>query len=277
MPRLLTYNVHRCVGVDRKLDVARIVGVIAEHEPDIVCLQELDVGRARTGYVDQARSIADGLAMTFHFNAAMRVEAEQYGDAVLTLRPERLVKSGPLPTVRGVPGLEPRGAIWAAIDFDGVELNVINTHLGLVPREQRLQAAALVGADWLGHPDCVGPTLLTGDFNATSITRPYQTLARRLADCQRSLGLKPSVKTFPSSFPAIRIDHCFTSPELLVTAVKAPFSPLARMASDHLPLIIDFEIRTPQGPAGCGATGSAASRDGRRPASRSGRPAGIRQ
>ena len=84
MPRLLTYNVHRCVGVDRKLDVARIVGVIAEHEPDIVCLQELDVGRARTGHVDQARSIADGLAMTFHFNAAMKVEAEQYGDAILT-------------------------------------------------------------------------------------------------------------------------------------------------------------------------------------------------
>jgi len=91
----------------------------------------------------------------------------------------------------------------------------------------------------------VGPTLLTGDFNATSITRPYQTLTRRLADCQRSLGLKPSVKTFPSSFPAIRIDHCFTSPEVRVTAVKASFSPLARMASDHLPLIIDFEIRAP--------------------------------
>jgi endonuclease/exonuclease/phosphatase family metal-dependent hydrolase len=114
-----------------------------------------------------------------------------------------------------------------------------------VPREQRLQAAALVGPEWLGHPECNGPTLLTGDFNATSLTRPYQTLVRRLADCQRSLGLKPSVKTFPSSFPAIRIDHCFTSPELRVTAVKAPFSPLARMASDHLPLIIDFEIRTP--------------------------------
>ena len=60
MPRLLTYNVHRCVGVDRKLDVARIVGVIAEHEPDIVCLQELDVGRARTGYVDQAQEYKDG-------------------------------------------------------------------------------------------------------------------------------------------------------------------------------------------------------------------------
>jgi endonuclease/exonuclease/phosphatase family metal-dependent hydrolase len=245
MPRLMTYNVHRCVGVDRKLDVSRIAGVIAEHEPDIVCLQELDVGRARTGFVDQAGSIAEQLAMSYHFHPAMRVEAELYGDAILTHLPEKLIRSGPLPTVRGVPGLEPRGALWVSIEIDGASLNVFNTHLGLVPREQRLQAAALVGDQWLGHADCTGPTLLTGDFNATSLTRPYQTLTRKLADCQRSLGLKPSVKTFPSSFPAIRIDHCFTSPEIVVTAVKAPFSPLARMASDHLPLIIDFEIRQP--------------------------------
>lgn len=244
MPRLLTYNVHRCVGIDRRLDVARIADVIADHEPDIVCLQELDVGRARTGHVDQAQAIAERLAMTFHFHAAMRVEAEQYGDAILTARPERLIKSAALPSVRGIPGLEPRGALWVVIDFDGVALNVINTHLGLVPREQRLQAAALVGSGWLGHADCTGPTLLTGDFNATSVTRPYQTLASRLSDCQRALKLKPSVKTFPSSFPAIRIDHCFTSPEIVVTGVKAPFSPLARMASDHLPLVVDFAFRT---------------------------------
>ena len=244
MPRLLTYNEHLCVGVDRRLDVDRVAAVIAEHEPDVVCLQELDVGRVRTGLVDQAGAIAERLEMSFHFHAAMKVEAEQYGDAILTLRPERLVKSGALPTIRGVPGLEPRGALWAAIDFDGITLNVINTHLGLVPREQRLQAAALLGEGWLGHPACTGPTLLTGDFNATAITRPYQALTRRLADCQRSLGLKPSVKTFPSSFPAIRIDHCFTSPEVVVTGVSAPFSPLARMASDHLPLIVDFEFRS---------------------------------
>jgi len=242
MARLLTYNVHRCVGVDRKLDVDRIVAVIAEHEPDIVCLQELDVGRARTGHVDQAQAIADGLEMSVRFHPAMRVEAEEYGDAILSRWPERLVRAGALPTMRGIPGLEPRGAIWAAIELDGVTLNLFNTHLGLVPREQRLQAAALVGKDWLGHPDCKGPTILAGDFNATSITRPYQALTRRLADCQRQLGRKQTVKTFPSSFPAIRIDHAFVSPEIRITDVFAPFSPLARMASDHLPLIIDFEI-----------------------------------
>ena len=241
--RLVTYNVHRCVGVDKRLDVDRIAGVIAELEPDIVCLQELDVGRARTGGVDQAKAIADRLSMAVRFHAAMRVEAEEYGDAILTRHPETLIHVGALPTVKGIPGLEPRGALWVRVNIEGVDINVLTTHLGLVPREQRLQAAALVGKDWLGHPDCKGPTLLAGDFNATSITRPYQTLARNHADCQRQLGLRPTLKTFPSGFPAIRIDHVFVSPEIRVTGVRAPFSPLSRMASDHLPLVVDFEIQ----------------------------------
>lgn len=241
--RLLTYNVHRCVGTDRRLDVARVAAVIAEHEPDIVCLQELDVGRARTGHVDQAREIAERLSMTFRFHAAMRIEAEEYGDAILTALPERLVQAGALPTVRGIRGLEPRGAVWAAVEVGGVALNVVTTHLGLVPREQRLQAAALIGRDWLGRPDATGPTILAGDFNATSITRPYQTVVRRLADAQRLFGQRPSLKTFPSAFPAIRIDHVFVSPHIVIRGLRVPFSPLVRVASDHLPLIVDFEIQ----------------------------------
>ncbi|MDP3405527.1 MAG: endonuclease/exonuclease/phosphatase family protein [Brevundimonas sp.] len=243
--RLVTYNVHRCVGMDKQLDVARIIGVIAELEPDIVCLQELDVGRARTGGVDQASVIAQGLSMSVRFHPAMMIEAEEYGDAILTRYPEQLIKAGALPTVRGIPGLEPRGAIWVRLDVDGTGLNVLTTHLGLVPREQRLQAAALAGADWLGHPDCTGPALLAGDFNATSITRPYQTLTRRHVDCQRALGLRSTIKTFPSGFPAIRIDHVFISPHIRVVDVHAPFSPLSRIASDHLPLVMDFEIASP--------------------------------
>jgi len=242
--RLMTYNVHRCVGVDRRLDVARIVAVIAEHDPDIVCLQELDVGRARTGGVDQARAIADGLDMAVRFHAAMTIEREEYGDAILTRWPERLVRVGALPTVKGIPGLEPRGALWAQVAKPGApELNVLTTHLGLVPSEQRLQASDLVGKDWLGHAECQGPTILAGDFNATSITRPYQILASRLADCQRLIGQKPTIKTFPSGFPAIRIDHVFVSSDIRITGVRSAFSPLARMASDHLPLIVDFEFQ----------------------------------
>src|SRR5665213_1527222 len=152
MTRILTYNVHRCVGTDRRLDVGRVAAVIAAEAPDIVALQEVDVGRARTGGVDQAHQLAERLGMTSRFNAALKVEEELYGDAVLTALPERLIKAGPLPGYGRLPRLEPRGALWVAIEVDGgKELQVINTHLGLVPREQQIQAAALTGDGWLGH------------------------------------------------------------------------------------------------------------------------------
>src|SRR5271154_5488805 len=164
MARILTYNVHRCVGTDRRLDVARIAQVIAAQAPDIVALQELDVGRARTGGVDQAHRLAQRLGMAFHFNAAFKVEEELYGDAILTTLPERLIKAGPLPPPPRISRLEPRGAVWIAVTIGGAELQVINTHLGLVPREQRGQAAALAGADWLGAPP--GPRKGGGGTNA---------------------------------------------------------------------------------------------------------------
>lgn len=240
MPRLLTYNVHRCVGTDRTLSVARIADVIADEDADIVCLQELDVGRLRTGSVDQAAELAQRLNMTSRFHPAMRIEAEQYGDAILSRLPEKLVRADSLPSVTGIRGLEPRGAVWSRIQIGEHWLNIINTHLGLVPREQRKQAAALSSREWVGA--CEGPTILAGDFNATSITRPYGELTRHLKDAQRVLGLKPSIKTFPSAFPAIRIDHLFISPHIRVTGIRVPTSPLARVASDHLPLVMDFEI-----------------------------------
>src|SRR5271167_1692127 len=124
MARILTYNVHRCVGTDRRLDVGRVAEVIAAQSPDIVALQEVDVGRARTGGVDQAHRLAQRLGMAFHFNAALTVETERFGDAILTALPQRLVKAGPLPGHPLVPALEPRGALWVAVTIGGVELQV---------------------------------------------------------------------------------------------------------------------------------------------------------
>lgn len=244
MPRILTYNVHRCVGTDRKLDVGRVADVIASYEPDIVALQELDVGRARTGKVDQAHEIAHRLEMSFHFNAAMKVEEELYGDAVLTRFPERLVQSAPLPGF-GRMGhlLEPRGALWLAVDVEGVEVQVINTHLGLVPREQQAQAEAIAGPSWLEHPLCKGATILLGDFNATAASLVYRTLTRRLKDARHlTPGPREATSTFPSAMPVLRIDHIFVSDGIAVSRLTAPFGPSTRVASDHLPLIADFSV-----------------------------------
>src|ERR1700761_6544302 len=96
----MTYNVHSCRGTDGKLDVGRVASVIAQSRPDIVALQEVDCRRRRTGAVDQAHAIAERLGMHFHFNAALKVQEEAYGDAILTSLPIRHVKSGPLPNLR---------------------------------------------------------------------------------------------------------------------------------------------------------------------------------
>lgn len=146
--RLMTYNVHRCVGTDRRLDVERVAEVIAAERPDVVALQELDVRRARTKGVDQAHRLAELLKMSFHFHPAMTVEEELYGDAILTALPERRIKAKGLPLYRRVPGLEPRGALWVEVEVGGTKVQIINTHLGLVPQEQKRQAAALLGPDW---------------------------------------------------------------------------------------------------------------------------------
>jgi endonuclease/exonuclease/phosphatase family metal-dependent hydrolase len=242
MPRIVTYNVHRCVGTDRRLDVARVAAVLAQLNPDIVALQELDVGRRRTGHVDQAHQIAERLEMTHHFHAALQVEEERYGDAILTALPERLVKAGPLPGYDPIRALEPRGALWVEVDVDGRPLQVINTHLGLVPREQQIQASHLAGNAWLDHADCAWPAILLGDFNATSSSLVYRTLTAKLQPARRLARRKQPSSTFPSPLPVLRIDHLFVSPGIEVLDVFAPFDPLTRSASDHLPLVMDFEL-----------------------------------
>lgn len=253
MPRILTYNVHRCVGADRRLDVGRVAEVIARLNPDIVALQELDVGRARTGGVDQAHEIARRLKMTFHFHPALKVEEELYGDAILTVLPERLIQTGPLPGHPAIPQLEPRGALWTGIEVDGLEVQVINTHLGLVPKEQQIQAAWLAGQTWLGHPMRTGPTILLGDFNATGTSVVYRTLTAKLEPARRLSPIKSPTSTFPSALPVLRIDHIFVSQEIVVENVFAPFEPLTRAASDHLPLVMDFSVAAPaRGAAGDG-------------------------
>ena len=245
MTRILTYNVHRCVGTDRRLDVGRIAAVIAAERPDIVALQEVDVGRARTGGVDQAQAIAARLGMSFRFHAALEVEEELYGDAILTALPERLIRAGPLPGHPRFRGLEPRGALWVAVEVDGVELQVLNTHLGLVPQEQSLQAAALAGPHWLGGPGRRDPLIVLGDFNAGRRSAACRRLIHGLRDLVTGPDGLRGIATFPSVLPMRQIDHVFGGDGLVRRAAHAASTPLARKASDHLPLVVDFAITAP--------------------------------
>ena len=242
MLRIMTYNVHGCVGGDRRLDVGRIAEVIARERPDVVALQELDVNRPRSGRVDQAHAIAERLGMSHHFNAAFRVAEEQYGDALLSRLPMRLVKSGALPRPPRARLLELRGAVWAEVEAEGRRLQVINTHLGLAPFEQKGQVDALLGPHWTGDPLFrQGPSILLGDFNAGSRYAAYRRLAAALDDLPRRRATAPA-PTFPARLPMIRIDHLFGAGAVRALEVWTPTHPLARVASDHLPLVADVEL-----------------------------------
>ncbi|ACL56342.1 Endonuclease/exonuclease/phosphatase [Methylobacterium nodulans ORS 2060] len=244
--RLITYNVRRCLGIDGRLSPVRIAEVLASCRPDVVALQELDVGRMRSGMVDQAHAIAQHLGMRAHFHAALRVMEEEYGNAILTALPSRLVRAEALPGLPDRPHLEPRGALWAAITAHDTEIQVIATHLGLRRRERARQAEALLGSRFLSDPACRPPVVLVGDLNAVPHSFAYRRLAGRLSDAQRAPGMPRRQRTYPSACPLLRLDHVFVSEGVTVRRVEVVRGPLARIASDHLPLLVDLEVAGPR-------------------------------
>jgi len=243
--RIVTYNVHRCLGVDGRLSPGRIAAVIAETGADIVALQELDVRRARSGGIDQAEAIARELGMdNVHFHPALKVMEEEYGDAIITGLPSAVVKAGPLPGLERRPRIEPRGAIWARVEIDGGPVDIINTHFGLRRWERRAQARCLLGPEWLGQADPAIPLVLAGDFNSFPHGTVCGLIRRHLRDAHRigSPKRRRPRRTYPSGFPVFRIDHIFVSRQFSVESADTHRSVLSRAASDHLPLVADLVI-----------------------------------
>ena len=185
--------------------------------------------------------------MRSHFNAALHVEEERYGDAILTALPETLVRAGPLPHYRNMRGLETRGAVWITVEALGAKVQVLNTHLGLIPAEQRQQAAALV-ADWMASEAWKAPAILLGDFNAGPYSKTYRMLNAALKDAQTLTPYTP-ICTFPSKLPFMRIDHVFLAGPWKVMKIEAPYAGAARVASDHLPLVVELDLPPEPAPA----------------------------
>ena len=240
--RVMTYNVHSCIGMDGKLSPKRIARVIANYNPDVIALQELDVGRVRTDEMDQAHLIAQQLEMEFHFHPALEINEEKYGDAVLSRYPMRVVKACPFPDIPRLAGFEPRGALWVEILLGGRQVQVINTHIGLRIIERKMQIEHLLGPEWLGHTACQGPVILCGDFNTLPISPLYRKIASQLDDTQLKCNNGRPNGTWFGHYPIGRIDYIFVSSDISVLDTHVPRTNMTRRASDHLPLIANVEL-----------------------------------
>ena len=248
--RVVTYNVHSCVGLDGRLSPARIARVLARLDADVVALQELDVMRRRTGGLDQTSEIARHLETEYRlFHPAMTVADEQYGDAILSRLPLRLIRAAALPGPQacakgsGWGYCEPRGALWAAVEWEGSEVQIVNTHLGLGRDERSRQVESLLGPEWLGHPECRDPVIFCGDLNLRPSSPTFRKILAQFRDAQTSLAGRRPRNTWFSPLPLARIDHLFLRGALDVVGVDIPRNPLTQMASDHLPLVVDLAAR----------------------------------
>ncbi|MDC0601818.1 endonuclease/exonuclease/phosphatase family protein [Aliiglaciecola sp.] len=240
--RVMTYNVHSCIGMDGKLSPHRIARVISQYQPDVISLQELDVGKSRSGKIDQAYAISKYLQMTFHFHPVMHVEEEQYGNAILTHLPVKLVRAGNYPYQPTKPNQEPRGVIWVEIILNGKRIQVLNTHLGLTRSERQLQVATLLGSKWISSAKERGPVILCGDFNAFPHSSVHKSILSKLQDVQMAQASQLPRNTFFGRFPTVRIDHIFVDETTKILYCDVPRSKLSRTASDHLPLVTDIQI-----------------------------------
>lgn len=237
----MTYNVHSCIGTDAQLSPERIAEVIAQDQPDVVCLQELDSGRLRTQRQNQAQVIADRLGMDFHFFAAIRLAEEHYGDAILSRHPLRLERAALLPWPKSPLAFEPRGALWVSVTCEGTEWQIINTHLGLGRAERRLQAATLASAEWIGAAALKPPVIVCGDFNSRPSSKVQQILASQVKDAQFLVG-GARQRTFSTRLPVLCLDYVFVTPGVRVRELRTIRTPLARVASDHFPLVAEVEV-----------------------------------
>lgn len=242
--RMMTYNVHGCGGMDGRVSPRRVARVIATHSPDIVALQEMDLGRRRSRAENQAELIARATGMNYEFCPTVTIGAEHYGHALLSRWPMEVVKRSRLPADPRRATREARAALWVKAMVNGVPVNVITTHLGLGIEERAAQMRALLGEEWLGSIDPAEPILLCGDFNMLANSVPYRLITKRLRDIQLGIKGRLPICTFSSTRPFARLDYIFASEHFSVTDFAVPRSDLTRVTSDHFPLVADLSAVT---------------------------------
>jgi endonuclease/exonuclease/phosphatase family metal-dependent hydrolase len=240
--RAATYNVRACRGTDGHRSEERVAKIIAALEVDVIGLQELDRNRRRSGRVDQARVLAEILGWHGYFHPALRMGDEEYGDAILSRYPMRLRQARELPSVRTRLCPESRAAIWMEIETPRGKVQVINTHLGIGRRERLMQTELLVGPDWLGRVEPGDPLVLLGDFNSLPGSPPFELLGGRLRDVRTFVSPRPRLRTFPTRFPLLALDHIFINDRLAATSVAVVRNAETRIVSDHFPVVAELRF-----------------------------------
>lgn len=220
--KIATYNLHACIGMDGRYEPERILAVLRELDAAVVAVQELQWNPVESPHLlDRYARSLDGRALP---GPTLMRHSGQFGNALITRLAVRNVRSVDL----SVPGREPRGALDAVLECPPGGLRVIATHLGLMPSERRVQVQRLLA--YLAQAEVDVPTAVMGDINEWFLWgRPLRWL-------QRHLAATPAPATWPAAWPFLALDRIWMRPRQGLLAIGTHDTPLARQASDHLPL-----------------------------------------
>ncbi len=225
-----SYNIHQCLGTDNRKDLERTTRVIEELDAQLVGLQEVHSTFIQSSQVD---TLTQDTGLTVIPGPTMHRSDGHYGNVLLTAYSTLSVR----PIDLSFPGREPRGAIDAELHIQGRSVRVIVTHLGLNVRERQFQVNRL--ADSL-LPQKHDLLVLMGDFNEWFPFRRQLLLLNRLLG---KISIRP---TYPSRHPILALDRIWVRPKQALQSIRIHKSPLARIASDHLPLKARIAIGPPE-------------------------------
>jgi endonuclease/exonuclease/phosphatase family metal-dependent hydrolase len=243
--RVMTYNIHRAIGVDRRFRPERVVEVLSHHNPDVALLQEVDEGAPRSRELDLTRELA--IALDYPYFAVghnVSLRKGRYGNATLSRHPihrernidltiETRKRRGCQHTTLGIQ--RPHG--------DTRVLDVFNLHLGLSAWERARQVGLLARSKEFSSMDPHGRCILGGDFNDwRSLLHPIFTEILGFHCATQRRLYKGALNTYPAFSPTGGLDKLYFRGGIRLLRARACRLRISRVASDHLPVIADFEV-----------------------------------
>lgn len=234
--RLISYNIHKGIGGrDRQYDLSRIIRVIEHENPDLICLQEVTRQAQRTRRDDQPNLLCESFAFQ-HFTYQMNVHYRRGGYGNLFLSRWPIIRRHHLSLRRG--WRKSRGAQLVVIDTPEGHVHIANWHLGLASSERTWQARLLLKHPLFRESEHL-PTLVVGDSNDWRNQLDVNSFAE--FGFVHVTAPPSRFRTFPAFLPALSLDKAFHR-NLLIREAAIVRTPLSHLASDHLPLRIDFHL-----------------------------------
>lgn len=232
--RVMTYNIHVGVGMDKKLDLQRIADVINREQPDLVGLQEVDRGVKRTEGKDEIAELATMTRMHFAFAPNLDYQGGKYGVAILSRFPLNATVHTMYENKREA---ERRGMLKVEVNLVGKPVTFVTTHLDYQFEDGRLFETEQL-LKFL--QDDKGPLIVVADLNDVPEGSAYKLMDTLFDDAWIASRAKGVGFSYPADKPLKRIDHIFYRPANRVRAKKAWV--VETLASDHIPVVADLEI-----------------------------------